>query len=217
MMIMWNMTTSPWLLFFFPSCWNVCSVPLGPLCCPIWSTWSDREGKEPAWAWNPVWDSWSSPCLLQNSFEAVLLVEDSCPTCPAQLGKASSAFFMVLATDTFLCLFIWRSHGKVSLLRRTRWLHCTAPGLVLKLCVQEEGWVSAQQIHVACRPSREGYWHTGEDVCLHSDVSMRWPSRTWYGQLAPSWLGGWELQPPKQTSSPGTYAEVEQGVSGRSQ
>lgn len=145
MMIMWNMTTSLWLLlFFFPSCWNVRSVPLGPLCCPIWSTWSDREGNrpmgtvQPAWAWNPVWDSWS-PCLLQNSFEVVLLVEDSCPTCPAELSKGSVAFIMVLAANTFLCLFIWRSYGKVSVLRRTQWFHFTTPGLVLKLNLQEEG------------------------------------------------------------------------------
>lgn len=44
-------------------------------------------------------------------------------------------------------------------------------GACVKLHVQEEGWVSGWQMPVTCTPSPEGYWHMGEDVCLHWDVS----------------------------------------------
>lgn len=63
-----------------------------------------------------VWDPWSQPgrgnlsgtsaYLWQSSFDAVLVVEDSSPTCPAELGKGLLAFIRVLAANMVLCLFI---------------------------------------------------------------------------------------------------------------
>lgn len=127
---------------------------------------------EPTWAWKPVWDFWSSLHLWQSSFDAVLAVEDSSPTCPAELGKDLLAFIKVLAANSVLCLFIGRWRGEAPKSGCVKdWMSSHSCGACVKLHVQEEGWISGWQMPVTCTPSPEGYWHMGEDVCLHWDVS----------------------------------------------
>lgn len=159
---------------------------LDPCDTPIWSTWSNGEankplgGLQPAWAWKPVWDSWSSLHLLQNCVDAVLGVEFSYPTCPAELGKGSLAFTRVLATNNFQCLFIRRWCGQVP--RST--------------CVKEDWMFSLHSCQACAEAHARGSvglcpadacglrtfpWrlltYRGEDACLHWDVSVRWPRR----------------------------------------
>lgn len=119
MMIMWNMTTTLWRHFFFPLAGILVVSLSDPCATSMGFTWSKREGNtpvealKPSWAWKPVQDSRSSLNLLKSGFNAVFVAEDSCPTCPAELGKGSLAFIRVLATNHFLCLFIWRWGGEV--------------------------------------------------------------------------------------------------------
>lgn len=124
-----------------------------------------------------------------------------CPCGRGQLSYLSSragqgllAFTRVLATNSLLCLFIWRCHGEVP----------------KSTCLKED-WMFSLHSYEACAEAscargRVGLcpadpcglhtflWrllaHRGEDVCLHWDASVRWPRRAWYGQLALSWLEG---------------------------
>lgn len=51
------------------------------------------------------------PPLWQSSFAGVLVLEDSSPACPAELGKGLLAFIRVLAANSVLCLFLGRWRG----------------------------------------------------------------------------------------------------------
>lgn len=195
MMIMWNMTTAPWLHFFF-SLAGVFVVPLlDPSATPVQSTWSYRKGNtrvgplEPAWAWKPVW---SSLHLWQSSFGAVLVVEDSSPTCPAELSKGLLAFIRVLAANSVLCLFIGRWHGG-SPKEVCEGLDITAQLRGLCDASPATGRVGLRLADACDLPAFSWRWLAyGRKVCLPWDISVV-AKRSICGHLTPSWLEGREL------------------------
>lgn len=133
------------------------------------------------------------PPLWQSSFAAVLVLEDSSPACPAELGKGLLAFIRVLAANSMLCLFLGRWHREAQRCVKD-WMSAHSYRTALELPVQQEGWVSGWQMPVTCLLSPEGYWHM--EMCLCTGTFLWWPRGVWCGHLTPSWLEGRDLYPP---------------------